>query len=230
MSSSMEDIGATVVSFLSLKVKAIILGIILILFFLIIVPVLLISNIFATSGDNTDDEASSSSSSSIGTGEIISSEELAKYSEAKFIIPFGKWDSSSGKITSKYGYRIHPVTGAKKKHTGLDLVSLSSNKIVAAEDGVVSLRTYNSNGSSYGNGVEILHTLSDGTKCYTFYGHMKDGTVNCKVGDTVKKGEVIGIMGSTGLSTGDHLHFEVRKKSGYGNDIDPTPFLFGNIS
>ncbi|MCI9016172.1 MAG: M23 family metallopeptidase [Clostridia bacterium] len=226
MSTSIEDIGATAFNFLSLKVKAIILGIIIGLFFLIIIPVLLIAGLFTT--DNNED-TEETTTSSVVSGEVISDEDLTKYAEAKFIIPFAKWDSASGKITSKHGYRIHPVTGVKKKHTGMDLVSLSSNKIVAAEDGVVSLRTYNNLGSSFGNGVEILHTLPDGTKIYTFYAHMKDGTVSCKVGDTIKKGEVIGIMGSTGLSTGDHLHFEVRTKSGYGNDINPAPFLFGNI-
>lgn len=227
MSSSIEDLGKTAFSFLSLKMKAVVLGIVVGLFFLIIVPVLLISSVFSSAGE-TEDSVSTGSSTSTSAGEVISSELLAKYANAKLIIPFAKWDSSSGYITSKYGFRVHPVTGQGKKHTGIDLVSTSSNKIVAAEDGIVSLRTYNRS-SSYGNGVEILHVLADGTKCYTFYGHMKDGTVQCKVGDVVKKGEVIGIMGSTGMSTGDHLHFEVRVKSGYGNDIDPTPFLFGNV-
>lgn len=212
-------------NFLSFKMKAIILGIILVLFFLIIVPVLLISSAFSSQSESAGE---SDLTTDYTSDEIISEELLIKYSDAKFIIPFAQWDSSSGYITSKYGYRIHPVAGQRKKHTGIDLVSTSNNKIVAVEDGVVTLRTYNK-GSSYGNGVEILHTLSDGTKIYTFYAHMKDETVKCKVGDNIKKGEVIGKMGSTGMSTGDHLHFEVRVESGYGNDIDPTPFIFGEI-
>ncbi len=222
-SSSMGDIATTAFSFLSTKVKAIILGVILLLFFLIIIPVLLIAGLFTS--NTTEDNVEENVSTSQVDGETFSSEDLKQYADAQFIMPFAKWN---GVVTSKYGTRVHPVTGVKKKHTGIDLVCSSNPKIIAVEDGIVSLRTY-SPGSSYGNGVEILHTLSNGTKIYTFYGHMKDDTVTCKVGDTVKKGQVIGVMGSTGMSTGDHLHFEVRTKSGYGNDIDPTPFIFGDL-
>lgn len=227
MSNSIGDIGATAFSFLSLKIKAMILGVIIVLFFLIILPVLLIGGLFSTeSNANDEEEEEQQVTSSETTNEVISDNDLTKYSEAKFIIPFADW--RTGKITSMYGTRVHPVTGVKKKHTGIDLVSLSTDKIVAAETGVVTLRTYNP-GSSFGNGVELLHTLDDGTKVYTFYAHMQDGSVTCEVGDTIEQGQVIGLMGSTGLSTGDHLHFEVRNKSGYGNDIDPTSFLFGNL-
>lgn len=191
MSNSIEDIGATAFSFLSLKVKAIILGVIIGLFFLIIVPVLLITNVFVS--NNTEETGETGTSSSIVAGEIISEGDLAKYSEAKLIIPFEKWNSKTGVITSKYGMRIHPVTGVKKKHTGIDLVCTASNKVVAAEEGTVTLRTYSSN-SSYGNGVEIMHTLSDGTICYTFYAHLQDDSVSCQVGDALQRGEVIGLM------------------------------------
>lgn len=191
MSNSIEDIGVAAFSFLSLKVEAIILGVIIGLFFLIIVPVLLITSVFAT--NNTENTGESGTSSSIVAGEIISEGDLAKYSEAKLIIPFEKWNSKTGVITSKYGMRIHPVTGVKKKHTGIDLVCTASNKVVAAEEGTVTLRTYSSS-SSYGNGVEIMHTLSDRTICYTFYAHLQDDSVNCQVGDTLQRGEVIGLM------------------------------------
>lgn len=192
MSNSIEDIGVAAFSFLSLKVKAIILGVIIGLFFLIIVPVLLITSVFAS--NNTDEETGEAgTSSSIVAGEIISEGDLAKYSEAKLIIPFEKWDSKSGVITSKYGMRTHPVTGVRKKHTGIDLVCTASNKVLAAEEGTVTLRTYSSS-SSYGNGVEIMHTLSDGTICYTFYAHLQDDSVSCQVGDTLQRGEVIGLM------------------------------------
>lgn len=228
MSNSIEDIGGAAFSFLSLKVKAIILGVVIGLFFLIIVPVLLITSIFS-SNNSEEETGEAGTSSSIVAGEIISEGELAKYADAKLIIPFAQWDSKSGVITSKYGMRIHPVTGVRKKHTGIDLVCTANDKVLAAEEGTVTLRTYSSS-SSYGNGVEIMHTLSDGTICYTFYAHLQDDSVSCQVGDTVQRGEVIGLMGNTGVSTGPHLHFEVRTKSGYGNDIDPTSYLFGNIS
>ena len=191
MSNSIEDIGAAAFSFLSLKVKIIILGVVIGLFFLIIVPVLLITSVFAS--NNTEETGGTVSSNSIVAGEIISEGDLAKYSEAKLIIPFAEWNSKSGVITSKYGMRIHPVTGIRKKHTGIDLVCTASNKVLAAEEGIVTLRTYSSS-SSYGNGVEIMHTLSDGTICYTFYAHLQDDSVSCQVGDTVQRGEVIGLM------------------------------------
>ena len=228
MSNSVEDIGGAAFNLLSFKMKAIILGVVIGLFFLIIVPVLLITSIFS-SNDSEEETGEAGTSSSIVAGEIISEGELAKYADAKLIIPFAKWDSKSGVVTSKYGMRIHPVTGVRKKHTGIDLVCTASDKVLAAEEGTVTLRTYNPS-SSYGNGIEIMHTLSDGTVCYTFYAHLQDDSVSCQVGDTVQRGEVIGLMGSTGVSTGPHLHFEVRTKSGYGNDIDPTSYLFGNIS
>lgn len=226
MSNSLGDMGATAFSFLSFKIKAIILGTIIILFFLILLPALLIGGLFSSNDKDEDEEEEQQVVAEENTNEVISDKDLTKYSEAKFIIPFANW--ASGRITSMYGTRVHPVTGATKKHTGIDLVSLSTNKIVAAETGVVTLRTYNPE-SSFGNGVELLHTLDDGTKVYTFYAHMQDGSVTCEVGDTIQQGQVIGLMGSTGLSTGDHLHFEVRNKSGYGNDINPTSFLFGNL-
>jgi len=228
MSNSTEDIAGAAFNLLSFKMKAIILGVVIGLFFLIIVPVLLITSIFS-SNNKEEETGEAGTSSSIVAGEIISEGEIAKYAEAKLIIPFAKWDSKSGVITSKYGMRVHPVTGVNKKHTGIDLVCTASDKVLAAEEGTVTLRTY-STSSSYGNGVEIMHTLSDGTVCYTFYAHLQDDSVACNVGDTVQRGEVIGLMGSTGVSTGPHLHFEVRTMSGYGNDIDPTSYLFGNIS
>ena len=223
MSTSIEDIGATAFNFLSLKVKAIILGIIIGLFFLIIIPVLLIAGLFTT--DNNED-TEETTTSSVVSGEVISDEDLTKYAEAKFIIPFAKWDSASGKITSKHGYRIHPVTGVKKKHTGMDLVSLSSNKIVAAEDGVVIKvvsgcthdypKTYKTRcycGGGYGNYLMINHG-----GLITLYGHM--ASISVSNGQTVKRGQKIAEVGSCGWSTGNHLHFSVLKGSTYVNPGD----------
>lgn len=227
MSISAEDIGKTAFGFLSLKMKAIILGVIIGLFFLIIVPVLLISSVF-TGGMDDEDEETSSSQVTAASGEIIQEENWTKYSDATFIMPLASWTSSST-ITSKWGTRVHPVTGVTKKHTGIDLVSQKDDKVIAVESGIVTERTYNGS-SGYGNGVEILHVLENGQEIYTFYGHMKDYSVTCKVGEQIEKGQVIGTMGSTGMSTGDHLHFEVRTKHGYGNDVDPTNYIFGNLN
>lgn len=228
MSLSAEDIGKTAFSFLSLKMKAIILGVIIGVFMLIIVPVLLLSSFFTGGFDEEEEEEISTSQVSAATGEITKEEEWSKYTGATFIMPLASWNENSS-ITSKWGTRVHPVTGQVKKHTGIDLVSKKDDKVIAVDSGVVTERTYNGS-SGYGNGVEILHMLENGQEIYTFYGHMQDNTVSCKVGETIQKGQVIGIMGTTGMSTGDHLHFEVRLKHGYGNDVDPTSYIFGNIN
>lgn len=226
MSLSTEDIGETAFSFFSFKVKAIIIGIIIGVFILIIVPVLIISNTFTSQID--DEEEIDTSQVATATGEITKEEEWTKYTGATFIMPLASWTSNST-VTSKWGTRVHPVTGVKKKHTGIDLVSVKNDKVIAVEPGIVTERTYNGK-SSYGNGVEILHILEDNQEIYTFYGHMQDNSVTCKEGDKIEKGQVIGLMGTTGMSTGDHLHFEVRTKHGYGNDIDPTSYIFGKVN
>lgn len=226
MSLSVGDIGETAFTFLSTKVKAIIIGIVIGVFMLIIVPVLLISN--ALTGDIEDEDETETSQVVTATGEITKEDEWTKYTGATFIMPLASWTSNST-VTSKWGTRVHPVTGVKKKHTGMDLVSKKNDKVIAVESGIVTERTYNGK-SSYGNGVEILHVLENGEEIYTFYGHMQDNSVTCNLGDKIEKGQVIGLMGTTGMSTGDHLHFEVRTKHGYGNDIDPTSYIFGKTN
>jgi len=136
-------------------------------------------------------------------------------------------------IISKYGFRNDPVTGkTDAAHKGVD-ISGSDNltNIIAAKSGTVVSVTDDSGGNcdvgdsscggGYGNFVIIQHT--DGN--YTLYAHMAKGTLTVKNGDTVSQGQVIGKLGSTGKSTGAHLHFEVRVG---GNDSDSTqdPLLF----
>ncbi|MGE5560211.1 MAG: murein hydrolase activator EnvC family protein [Chloroflexota bacterium] len=103
-------------------------------------------------------------------------------------------------ITSEYGNRFHPILKRWKLHTGIDLGAKSGTKIAAAEQGVVMTAGYL---TGYGNTVIILH--GDGIS--TLYGHQSKLTV--KKGDKVAKGDLIGYVGSTGYSTGPHLHFEV---------------------
>ncbi len=119
------------------------------------------------------------------------------------------------------------VTQKYKKgyHDGIDLVGYkyALDYITAHSDGVVvsvrsNYKTTDKTGSSYGNYVKIKHS-----NYYTLYAHMKYGSVTVKVGDTVKKGQTIGYMGSTGRSTGAHLHFEVRNAGDV--KIDPTPYI-----
>lgn len=114
--------------------------------------------------------------------------------------PFG---SVSYTITGVYGVRTHPVTGEIKQHDGYDLVSDVDGRspVYAASSGTV---TYANWYSGYGNCVIIDH--GDGIK--SVYGHLSSITVSA--GDEVVVGEMIGVEGSTGISTGDHLHFEVR--------------------
>jgi len=119
---------------------------------------------------------------------------------------------SSTRITSDFGLRIDPINGTKSGHTGLDIGrapgmdSLYGEDIVAAESGVVIVASYV---NGYGNTVMIDH----GSDIWTLYGHIRNGGIFVKVGDTVKKGQKIAEVGSTGRSTGPHLHFEVRRNN-----------------
>ncbi|MDR0817863.1 MAG: M23 family metallopeptidase, partial [Clostridiales Family XIII bacterium] len=107
-----------------------------------------------------------------------------------------------GRVSSEYGYRVHPISHTKKMHTGIDIAVPTGTPIHAAGDGTVISAGWNSGG--YGNIVMIDH----GSNIVTVYGH--NSSVSCKVGQTVKRGDVIAKAGSTGNSTGPHCHFEVR--------------------
>ena len=117
-------------------------------------------------------------------------------------------------ITSKYGYRTHPVTGKYKLHTGIDLRASKGTNIYAAKAGTVVTAEYS---SSWGNYVILSH----GGGYTSLYAHMTK--MNVKVGQTVKQGQVIGTVGSTGWSTGAHLHFELRKNNSSYNPLTEYP-------
>lgn len=133
----------------------------------------------------------------------------------------------------------HIVTGVFKQgsHMGIDFVSTTNgvnrvlDYIVAHSDGVIKeirkgYSTTDKTGNSYGNYVLIEHTNGMAT-CYA---HLKNGSNDgLNIGDKVKQGQIIGYMGSTGRSTGGHLHFEVRKTTKHSDRIDPTPFLNKDI-
>lgn len=114
-------------------------------------------------------------------------------------------------ITSKYGYRTHPVTGKWKLHTGIDLRASKGTNIYAAKAGTVVTSEYS---SSWGHYVILSH----GGGYTSLYAHMTKR--NVKVGATVKQGQIIGTVGSTGWSTGAHLHFELRK-----NNVSYNPLV-----
>ena len=122
-------------------------------------------------------------------------------------------------ITSSYGYRLHPIQGIYKYHAGIDIGNAGYGApVLAAADGVI---VYAGIMSGYGNCVMISH----GNNIVTLYGHGQ--TILTEVGKEVKQGEVIMAVGSTGISTGPHLHFEVRVE---GKAVDPLPYLDGTVS
>ncbi len=118
-------------------------------------------------------------------------------------------------LTSRQGTRIHPVTGRPHTHTGLDVSAPGGTPIQAVKGGVV---TISERGSSYGNYVVLNH--GDGTS--SLYAHMSSRAVS--VGQVVSQGSVLGYVGSTGVSTGNHLHLEIRVN---GARIDPVSCFKG---
>ena len=119
----------------------------------------------------------------------------------------------NGTITSGFGYRIHPILGKRILHTGIDIAAGSGTAIWAADGGKVVYATWV---YGYGNTVALDH----GGGISTLYAHQSSIAVG--YGQTVKKGQVIGYVGSTGYSTGPHLHFEVRVN---GAPVDPMGYL-----
>ena len=118
-------------------------------------------------------------------------------------------------IASPYGYRICPFHG-RELHRGADITAPGGTPITAARSGVVLVSTY---GSSYGNYVTIAH--SDGTR--SLYAHMSSRAVSA--GSTVSAGQVIGYVGSTGSSTGNHLHFEIWTNSSSSSCVNPLNYF-----
>ncbi|MEA4900994.1 murein hydrolase activator EnvC family protein [Desulfitobacterium sp.] len=116
-------------------------------------------------------------------------------------------------VSSPYGWRIHPVTGEKSLHTGTDIPAPGGTAILAAGTGKVIMAGWY---GAYGNAVIIDH----GGGYTSLYGHQS--RIGVSVGDQVKAGDVIGYVGTTGWSTGNHLHFEVRVN---GNPTDPLQFF-----
>ncbi len=141
-----------------------------------------------------------------------------KYSGGVMIWP----TLESSYITSPYGSRLHPIQGVIKNHDGIDIGGNTGDPVYAAADGIVIYSTFNTGG--YGNMVMIDHGLNEeGVKIVTLYAHGNKLLKN--VGDTVKQGDIVMEMGSTGNSTGPHVHFEVREN---GTHVDPKNYLSAN--
>jgi len=118
---------------------------------------------------------------------------------------------ASGRLTSGHGYRINPVTGKPRRHNGIDYAATRGTKVFAAGAGIVE-HMYRSR--SYGNYIRIRH--ADGYA--TAYAHLNSFAKGIKAGVIVKQGQTIGTVGSTGKSTGPHLHFELIHE---GRFVDP---------
>ena len=141
--------------------------------------------------------------------EIVSSSGGGSYNGSKMAWPVIGYTT----LSSKFGYRIHPISGEKKLHTGIDIPAPAGTPVVAANSGTVIISRYD---NSYGNMVAIDH----GGGIVSFYAHNTERLV--KVGDKVSKGQKISTVGTTGYSTGNHLHFEVKKN---GTFVDPMNYL-----
>lgn len=122
-------------------------------------------------------------------------------------------------MASGFGYRIDPVYKITKFHAGLDFAASQGTPIYATADGVVTKASYDAGG--YGNHVVINH----GYGYETLYGHMV--RIKASVGEHVKRGEVIGYVGSTGKSTGPHCHYEVHKS---GVPVDPVYYFYNDLT
>ena len=143
------------------------------------------------------------------TGSSSASGSSGSASASGFVFPM----AYATKITDAYGYRIHPLSGTKKWHNGVDLAAGSGTAIYATQSGTVTSACYN---EAYGNMVTINH--GDGYS--SLYGHMTNYIVS--VGDTVSAGQTIGYVGSTGWSTGPHLHFTIYYN---GSDVNPLNYV-----
>lgn len=135
------------------------------------------------------------------------------------IMPIAKNDC---KIVSGFGYRFHPILKYRRQHTGIDLAARVGTPIYATGDGVVRVAGRNPEGYS-GYGVVVV--IDHGFGFQTLYAHMNASKV--KNGQRVKRGEQVGVVGSSGMSTGAHLHYEVLLN---GKHVDPVYYFFNDLT
>jgi len=141
---------------------------------------------------------------------------VSSSSRVVFPLPEGTWV-----LTSPYGMRIHPITGEHKLHTGTDFAAADGTPILASADGTVAIAEFS---GGYGGLIVIEHAI-DGQTVATAYAHMWQHGIHVKAGDQVRAGQHIGDVGSSGQSTGAHLHFEVRPGGTNGEAIDAAAWL-----
>lgn len=141
---------------------------------------------------------------------LLAQQNGARVFEGGWVFPIASYKY----VSSKYGYRIHPVYGTQKFHSGVDLAAPAGTAIYAAASGVVAGAGYN---SSMGNYVMINH----GSGLFTVYMHAS--ALYVSEGEAVAAGQTIAAVGSTGVSTGNHLHFSVRLNGSY---VDPNDYIY----
>lgn len=139
-----------------------------------------------------------------GTGEVV------------FPLPEGTWVA-----TDPFGPRTHPITGEQSFHTGADFAAPDGTPILAAADGTVTVAEY----TDAGGGQVVIEHQIDGKTVATAYIHSWQHGIHVSAGDTVRAGQHIADVGSSGMSTGPHLHFEVRDGGTNGEYIDPAAWL-----
>ncbi len=161
----------------------------------------------AATGDREFSELFASWKSIDATGVVDTAPQIAAVS-----VPSGM-PLQGAMLTSDYGMRTHPVLGGRRNHKGVDLAQPTGTPVYATADGIVSMAERY---SSYGNYVQIEH----GGELQTRYAHLSGYAV--AEGEQVRKGQLIGYVGSTGRSTGPHLHYEVRVA---GEAVDPRPYM-----
>ena len=127
-----------------------------------------------------------------------------------------QWPVAGGSLSSPFGWRMHPIYHERRFHSGID-ISRGNGVVTAAANGTVITASYGW-GGGYGNHIWI----DNGSGIVTTYNHLKDGSFAVQVGSSVRKGDRIADVGSTGASTGPHLHFEVRKN---GKPQNPMNYL-----
>ncbi|WP_026672335.1 peptidoglycan DD-metalloendopeptidase family protein [Alkalihalobacterium bogoriense] len=128
---------------------------------------------------------------------------------------------ASGRVSSPFGMRTHPVYGGQRLHAGMDIANSTGTPIVAAEAGTVIVAEYR---RSFGNTVMISHVVN-GKSVTTLYAHLN--SIHVSSGDSVSRGQQIGTMGATGTATGPHLHFEVHPGGyrGASSAVNPANYL-----
>ncbi|EAF0971001.1 peptidase [Listeria monocytogenes] len=149
------------------------------------------------------------SSASNGATETVSS------GGGQFIKP------ASGILTSGFSERTNPVTGKYESHKGQDIAGGGTITVSATASGTVVFSGFGASGSGFG-GYGYVVKIDHGNGFQTLYGHMRAGSLKVVTGQRVSQGQPIGIMGSTGQSTGQHLHFEIHKN---GIPVDPAPYI-----